>query len=336
VIYRWLGQFDKALKNSKEAYRLSTGNLQNLAADYVDLNRLDDAEANYNEAEERNLPFEGRPKSRYLLAFLKGNTQQMSQLAASAKGTPSEEAMLGAQADTEAWYGRMRNARQLTQQAIEAAQTAGAQEQAAGHQAWEALFECDLGNSARSRANAEAALKLAPNRDVREMAALVLATTGDTAAAEKLASALDKEFPLDTLVQKNWLPVIRAGIALHRNDPAHAVELLQVTSPVELGRSAEVGSASLRPVYLRGEAYLMLHDGNRAAAEFQKFIDHRGLVRNSPWGPLARLGLARAYAMQGDTVKARAAYQDVLAIWKDADPDIPILKQATAEYAQLH
>jgi eukaryotic-like serine/threonine-protein kinase len=335
VIYRWLGNFDKALEESREAYRLTKDNLQNLAADYVNLNRLDEAEAIYREAEDRNLPFEGRTKSRYLLAFLKGDTALMSRLAASAKGNPSENAMLGAQADTEAWYGRLRRTRQLTRQAIDSSLSADATEMAAGQQAWEALFECDLGNRERSRADAGAALKLAPNRDVQEMAALVLATTGDTAAAERIAAELNKAFPLDTLVQRNWLPVIRGAIALQHNDPTRAVELLQITSPYELARSAEVGSPSMRPVYLRGKAYLMLHDGNRAATEFQKFIDHRGLVRNSPWGPLARLGLARAYAMKGDTVKARAAYADFLTIWKGADSDIPLLQQARAEYAKL-
>jgi eukaryotic-like serine/threonine-protein kinase len=335
TIDRWLGNFDKALEESRGAYRLTKDDLQNLAADYINLNRFDEAEAAYKEAEDRKSPFEGRAKSRYLLAFLKGDSALMSQLAASARGQRGEDAMLGAQADTEAWHGRMRSARQLTRQAIDSAVNAGALEVAAGQQAWEALFEADLGNREQSRAGAGAALKLAPNRDVQEMAALAMARTGDTAAAEKLAATLDKAFPLDTLVQKNWLPVIRAAIALRRNDPAGAVELLQATSPIELARSAEVGSPSLRPVYLRGEAYLMLHDGNRAAAEFQKFIDHRGLVRNSPWGPLARLGLARAYALQGDTVKARAAYQQFLTTWKDADPDIPILIQAKAEYAKL-
>jgi eukaryotic-like serine/threonine-protein kinase len=335
TIYRWLGNFDKALEESKEAYRLTTGNLQNLAADYVNLNRLDEAEAVYKEAEDRKLPFEGRAKSRYLLAFLKGDTALMSQFAASARGQRGEDAMLGAQADTEAWHGRLRSARQLTRQAIDSALSADAPETAAGQQAWEALFEADLGNREQGRAGAAAALKLAPNRDVQEMAALAMARTGDTVAAENLAAGLDKAFPLDTLVQKNWLPVIRAAIALHRNDPTGAVKLLQAASPIELARSAEVGSPSLRPVYLRGEAYLMLHDGNRAASEFQKFIDHRGLVRNSPWGSLARLGLARAYALQGDTVKAQAAYEQFLTTWKGADPDIPILIQAKAEYAKL-
>ena len=144
----------------------------------------------------------------------------------------------------------------------------------------------------------------------------------------------ERTLPLDTLVQRYWLPTIRAAVALQRKDPNRAIELLKVASTVELGEITQF-TISLCPVYLRGEAYLMLHDGNRAAAEFQKFIDHRGVVMNFPCGALARLGLARAYAMQGDTAKARSAYQDFLTLWKDADPDIPILMQAKAEYAKL-
>jgi len=180
-----------------------------------------------------------------------------------------------------------------------------------------------------------AAVKLAPNRDVRAMAALALARAGDTAGAEKLAAELDKTFPLDTLVQRYWLPTIRAGRALERKDPNRAIELLKVASTIELSSVTPDLSIFLCPVHLRGEDYLMLHDGKRAAAEFQKFIDHRGVVMNFPWGALARVGLARAYALQGDVAKARAAYQDFLALWKDADPDVPIPKKAKAEYAKL-
>jgi hypothetical protein len=149
-----------------------------------------------------------------------------------------------------------------------------------------------------------------------------------------LAAELDKAFPLDTLVQRYWLPTIWARVALERKDASRAIELLKVASTIELRPPANF-TIFLCPVYLRGEAYLMVRDGNAAAAEFQKFIDHRGIVVNFPWGALARLGLARAYAMQGDTTKARAAYQDFFTLWKDADPDIPILKQAKAEYAKL-
>jgi predicted Zn-dependent protease len=177
-------------------------------------------------------------------------------------------------------------------------------------------------------------VKLAPNRDVRAIAALALARAGDTVGAEKLAAELNKTFPLDTLVQRYWLPSIHAAVALQHQDPNRAIELLKVASTIELGLPVNL-TVILCPVYLRGEAYLMLRDGSRAAAEFQKFIDHRGLVSNFPWGALVRLGLARAYAMQGDTAKARVAYQDFLELWKDADPEIPILKQAKAEYAKL-
>jgi predicted Zn-dependent protease len=139
---------------------------------------------------------------------------------------------------------------------------------------------------------------------------------------------------LDTVVQRYWLPTIRAAVALERKDPNRAIELMKLANTVELGQPTQV-TIFLCPVYLRGEAYLKLHDGNAAAAEFQKFIDHRGLVVNFPWGALARLGLARAYAIQGDTVKVRAAYQDFLTLWKDADPDVPILIAAKSEYAKL-
>jgi hypothetical protein len=190
------------------------------------------------------------------------------------------------------------------------------------------------------------------------MAALALARAGDTAGGEKLAAELDKAFPLDTLVQRYWLPTIRAGVALERKDPNRAIELLKAASTIELSEPTNF-TIFLCPVYLRGEAYLMLHDGNAAAVEFQKFIDQRGLVMNFPWGALARLGLGRAYALepgvggglvpvppgrehpqgvplqQDALAKARAAYQDFLTLWKDADPDIPILKEAKAEYANL-
>jgi predicted Zn-dependent protease len=177
---------------------------------------------------------------------------------------------------------------------------------------------------------------LAPEPEVRILAALALARAGDTAAAERLANDLDKAFPLDTMMQRYWLPAIRAAVALDRNDPHRAIELLKAASTTELGSPTVNLVIALCPIYLRGEAYLMLHDGKAAATEFQKFIDHRGLVVNFPWGALARLGLARAYAMQGDTAKARAAYQDFLTLWKDADPEVPILSQAKAEYAKLN
>jgi eukaryotic-like serine/threonine-protein kinase len=224
----------------------------------------------------------------------------------------------------------------LTQGAVTSAQNNDAQETAAAYQAVAALREVESGNPGQARANVALGMRLAPKGYVRDLAALALARAGDTAGAENLAAELDKTSPLDTLVQQYWLPSIRAALALQRNDPKRAIELLKVASATELSadRLSNIG-VFLIPVYLRGEAYLRLHDGNAAAAEFQKFIDHRGLVTNFPWGALARLGLARAYATQGETAKARSAYQDFFALWKDADPDVPVLKQAKVEYAKL-
>ena len=327
-----LGNSEKALEEYREALRLEpsrVANYSSVGGAYTSLNRLDKAEAVYKQAEERKLESEFLLQRRYQLAFLKGDATQMAQLFSAAMGKPgAEDLFLATLADTEGWYGQLKKAHELTGRAMDSAEHNDAKERAASYHAAAALREVESGNREQARAEVKAALKLAPNSDVA-VAALVLARAGDTAGAEKLAAELDKIRPLDTLVQRYWLPTIRAAVALERKDPNRAIELLKVTSPIEPGDS------SLASAYLRGEAYLMLHDGNRAATEFQKFIDHRGVVANCPCGALARLGLARAYALQGDTAKARAAYQDFLNLWKDADPDIPILKEAEAEYAKL-
>jgi serine/threonine protein kinase/tetratricopeptide (TPR) repeat protein len=334
-----LGNWEKALEVWREALRLdpsNAGNYLNLGMAYMVLNRPDEAETVYKQAEERKLENELLLLSRYWLAFLKGNRTQMAELVLAATGKPgAEDLLLAAQGDTEGWYGKLKNAHELTRQAMDSAQRNDAKESAAAYQAAAALREVESGNREQARAEANAALKLAPNRDVRVMAALALARAGDTAVAEKLAGELNKTFPLDTLVQRYWLPTIRAGLALERKNPNRAIELLGVASTIELSGLTGNLAIFMSPAYMRGEAYLILQDGNRAAAEFQKFIDHRGLVVNFPWGALARLGLARAYALQGNTAKACAAYQDFLTLWKDADPDIPILKEARAEYAKL-
>lgn len=335
--YRRLGYDEKALEEAREAHRLSpsAGTYLNLAVNYVDVGRLSEAEAVYNEAVERNLVADSLTKSRYYLAFLKGDTAQMSQLAEQARRRPDEDEMLIAEAETEAWYGRWGSAREFVRQAMDSAQAADKPETIADYQAWEALYEADVGDPEQSRKDAMAALKMAPYRNVQEVVALALAKIGDTAAAEKLAAELDQAGPVDTLLQRKWLPSIRAAIALHRNDPAHAIELLQVTSNYERAFGVEVGCPKFPPIYIRGQAWLMLHDGAQAAAEFQKFVDYRTVVRSSPWAMLARLGLARAYATEGDTAKAKVAYQNFLTAWKDADPEIPVLKQAKTEFAKL-
>jgi eukaryotic-like serine/threonine-protein kinase len=238
--------------------------------------------------------------------------------------------LLAQHANTQAWRGRFKDARQLTRRAVKAAIQNDAAETAAVYQTEAAIAEVEAGNAREARADAGAALKLATNNDVLNLGPLALALAGDPATAEKLATDLDHRFPINTIVQRYRVPTIRAAIALERHDPKKAIELLQVTRPYELG-----DFGYLLPVYIRGKAYLELHQGKEAAAEFQKFVDQSGVVQNFPWGSLARLQSARAYELAGDRTRARAAYQDFLMLWKDADPDVPVLKQAKAEYARL-
>jgi tetratricopeptide (TPR) repeat protein len=328
----------RPLDEFREALRIEPNfqwNYSNLAGTYMALDRLREAEAVFKEAQERKLETESMLSGRYDLAFLKGDASQMAQLVSAATGKlGAEDLLLAKQADTQGWHGKLKDAHELTRRAMNSALSNDAQEVAATYQAAAALRDVESGNREQARVEANTALKLGPNRWVRAMAALALARAGDTARAEKLASELDEAFPGDTQIHKYWIPTIGAAVALQRKDPNEAVELLKVASTIELAQVTQF-TIALCPVYLRGEAYLMLHDGSWAAGEFRKFIDHRGVVMNFPWGALARLGLARAYAMQGDTTKAKAAYQDFLTLWKDADPDIPVLKEAKAEYAKL-
>jgi DNA-binding winged helix-turn-helix (wHTH) protein/predicted Zn-dependent protease len=336
--YCSLGELEKCLEQAQEAVRLEPNNgktYQLLGNAYMNLNRLSEAEDALNQAEGRKLATKDLLLFRYLLAFLKGDAVQMSLLFSAAMGTPgTEDVMLADKADTEGWYGKLKNANELTRRAMDSAAHNDANETAATYQVAAALREAESGIRKQAHAEATAALRLAPNHDVQAMAALAFARAGDKAGAERLAADVAKRFPIDTLIQRYWLPTIRAAVALERNDPNRGIKLLKAANGVELSQPTYI-NVYLCPVYLRGEAYLMLHDGNAAAAEFQKFFDHRGLVVNFPWGALAHLGLARAYAMQGDTGKAKAAYQDFLTLWKDADPDIPIFIAAKAEYAKL-
>jgi predicted Zn-dependent protease len=210
-------------------------------------------------------------------------------------------------------------------------------ERDAGHEADGALREALFGNEGEARQLAASALALSTGRDVQYGAALALAFSGDAARAETLAADLNKRFPEDTIVQSIFLPVIQAQVAVTRGEPLKAIDLVRAAAAYELGSPGNIAAftPSLYPAYVRGEAYRAAHQGVEAAAEFQKIIDHRGIVMNEPIGGLSHLGLARAYVLQGDSVKARAAYQDFLTLWKDADPDVPILKQAKAEYVTL-
>jgi serine/threonine protein kinase/tetratricopeptide (TPR) repeat protein len=328
--YTHLGNYEKALKEAHEALRLDPddqdnyGTVANLS---MCLDRLDEAEAAFKQAEERHLESEGLLEGRYTLDFLRGDAEGMARVAASAADKPFLAFAL--QGSTEAYYGRLRKARELSRRAVESAKQNGAVERAAGLQAALGFKEVYLGDMQHARADVDTALRMAANQDVQLVASLVLALAGDTEHAEKLAAEVNKSFPLDTEVQRFYLPTTRAVVALSRKNPAKAVELLRLMS------SHDLGAPGLVPIYERGRAYLMLHDGSAAVTEFQKVIDHPGIVQAYPVGALAHLGVARAYALQGDTTKSRAAYQDFLTLWKNADPDIPILQQAKAEYAKL-
>jgi predicted Zn-dependent protease len=257
----------------------------------------------------------------------------MERQVAWAAGKPGiEDYSLFLEAGTNAFFGRLKTSRDFLHRSVESAERSDEKEAAAMHEAYGALWEAMFGNAREARQRAESALALSTGRDVQYLAALALAFAGDMVGAKTLADDLNRQFPEDTFVQFNYLPSINAKLALSRKDVAKALEILQHAAPYELGY-APVGS--FFPIYVRGEAYLAAHRGAQAAAEFQKILDHLVILGPDPSGSLTRLQLARAYAIQGDTAKAKAAYQDLLTLWKDADPDIPSYKQAKAEYAKL-
>jgi serine/threonine protein kinase/tetratricopeptide (TPR) repeat protein len=336
-----LGQYEKAAAETREAVRLEPNSVvgyANLGDIYLALNRFDEAKTTTEEALGRKLEAIPLHLNLYALAFFQSNQAAMKQQADWAIGKPSaEDQVLSLESDTEAWSGRLGKARELSRQAIERARRSDEKEPAALWQANAAIREALFGNMDAARQNAAAAAALAPgSHDAEAQAALAYALAGDTAHAQSLADDLGKRFPQDTVVQSVWLPTIRAQIETGRKNPGRSIQLLQMAAPYELGMlSGSAINSCLYPVYVRGEAYLSAQQGPAAAAEFQKILDHRGLLLNCSTGVLAHLGLARAYVLQGDTVKARPAYQDFLAQWKDADSDIPILLQAKAEYAKL-
>jgi tetratricopeptide (TPR) repeat protein len=333
-----LGQYEKSVAELQEAQRLEPNDVvtyQDLGINYADLNRLDDAKATYEQALARKLDGGALRVAMYDLAFLRGDSAQMGQQLTWGTGKPgAEDPLLSAQSDTEAYYGRLMKARDYSRRAVDSAVRADSKETAALWQVNAALRDAEFGNEGAAKQDVSAALALAPGRDVKVLSALVLARVGDTARAKAMVEQLEKSDPLNTVLKLYWLPTLKAAIELNGGNASQALLFLEAAAPYELGQPPP-GIGPLCPVYIRGNVYLHQHNGSAAATEFQKFRDHPGIVVNSPLSALARLGVARAYAMSGDTAKAKAAYNDFLTLWKDADPDIPILKQAKAEYAQL-
>jgi eukaryotic-like serine/threonine-protein kinase len=338
-IYDSLGQYEKALTETQEGQRLEpdvTGYF-NLAQVYLQLNRPDDARKTIEQAQAGKFEGDLLHWAIYQLAFLKGDTAGMERQVAWAAGKPgSEDVLLSFQSDTEAYYGRLTKARDFSRRAVDAAVRADSKETAALWQVNAALREAEFGNAAAAKLDVAAALALAPGRDVKLLSALTLARTGETARAKAIVGELEKSYPSQTVLKVYWLPTVKAAIELSSNNAAQALVSLEAAAPYEVGSPPQFWQlGTLYPAYIRGQAHLMKHDGSAAAAEFQKFLDHRGIVLNFPLGALAHLGLGRAYALSADTAKSRTAYQDFLTLWKDADPDIPILKEAKAEYEKL-
>ncbi len=334
--YAVMGEFEKAAEESRAAMEVAptrvTGYADLISA-YLALNRVDEAKAIYDQAMQHKFDNEYLREMRYDIAFLQNDEAEMRRQVQSAADLPGTEApLMAAQADTDAYYGRLKQARQATQRAVAAAKRDGANESAALWLANGAYREALFGNTAEARQLANEALSVSPGRDVRIAAALTLAELGQAAQAQKIANQLNAELPLDTIIQSYWLPSIRAMLALHRGNAKQAIALLDAAVPYELG----IENVSVMvPVYVRGMIYLKAGQGEEAAAQFERMLGHRGLGQNAPIEALAQLQLARAQAMSGEKPAARHSYQDFLSLWKQADPDLSLLKLAHAENERL-
>ncbi len=332
-----LGEYERSMEEARLA-ALGPAYLNIVFANFY-LGRFGDAEKAMQDAIEHKYHFAEFLLLRYYLAFLESAPAALDAAAAQALHTPAaEDRMLNAQSLVAAYSGQLQTARTKSRIAVETARQAGQKESAATYLAGQAVWEALVGNAAEARRNASAALQLSNGRDAEYAAAFAFGVAGDLPRTEALAVDLEKRFPEDTSAQFNYLPALRALIAQQRHDPHGAVQQLEVASPHELAICALAFNyfyGAMYPTYLRGQAYLASGRGAEAATEFQKIIAQRGLVFADPIGSLARLQLARAYVMQVDKVKAKAAYDDFLTLWKNADPDIPIYQQAKAEYAKL-
>jgi eukaryotic-like serine/threonine-protein kinase len=358
-IYQSLGQYDKALEAFDVALHVATPDAliySNLVSTYINLNQPKEARITAEEAQANNLDSLSLRIYLYELAFLQDDLPHMVHQVAWAMGKPGQESsLLYFEAQTAAYAGLLTKAREFSRQALDASERARQIERTSGIEASAALTEALFGNAPEAQQRAAVAVGLSNGRDAEFIAALALAVAEDSPRAQGLADDLAKRFPEDTIVRFNYLPAIRAQLALNRNDPKKALEPLQVSMPYELGIASGSSNFStyLYPVYVRGKAYLAARKGAEAAVEFQKILDHRGIVINEPIGALAHLGLARAYALQAGfgapgstppisgsnqsemTGKASAAYKDFFKLWKDADPDIPILSAAKSEFSKL-
>ena len=340
IIYRSLGNFEKSLSEAQERRRLDPasgpGYTNEIAAD-LSLNRLEEAGAMSRQAEARKLESPSLRIYMYQIAFLQNDPAGMAEQAAWFANKPdAEDALFANEAETAAYSGRLVKARELSRRAVISAQNAEKRETAANYEAQVALREALFGNVEEARQRATAALALSSGKEVQFGATLALALTPTEARVPQLVDDMANRFPENTVVQFNYLPTLRGQLALEHKNTSEAIEALQKAASYESGLPGDGSfTPAMYPVYVRGEVHLAAHQGSQAVTEFLKILDHPGVVVNEPIGALAHLGLARAYAMQGDTTKAKAAYLEFLTLWKDADPDIPILIAAKSEHAKL-
>ncbi len=341
---RGTGRFERAIEMAQKTIAGHPDALMgygSLAYSYIFLDRFPEAESILQRASEHK--WKDNPNLlvfRYKLAVLKGDQDQMDRAVAMARGKRgAEHWMAHEQALALARSGRLQEARRASNRAIDLALQEEVREEAASYEAARAVWESISGNAVEARKSAIAALDLSNGREVEYAAGLALALSGDSSRSEALAGDLEKRFPEDTFVKFTYVPILRACAALERSKPADSVEQLQIARPYELAANglnfAHHYLGGLHSAYVRGEAFIAAHRYAEATAEFQKILDHRGIVGLDPIGALAHLQLGRAFALSGDKGKAKAAYEAFLALWKDADPDVPILKSAKAEYGRL-
>jgi eukaryotic-like serine/threonine-protein kinase len=345
TVYNALGRYGEAANQIEAACNFDPGfGIPHyiLINQYLFLNRFKDAARTAEEAEARYPKSPMLCVNLYKLAFLQNDSARRAGQLAWAGGKPGiEDVLLAYESDTLAYSGRLRRARQLSQAAIDSAQRAGKIETAARYKAEAGLRESLLGNSYEGVRDSQAALAMSSARDVQYAVVLSLALSGVAAVrtqCERLVRDLADRFSQDTVVQFSYLPALSAALGLSRSEAGKANEFLQPIRPIDIattGWHGEFLQLSLYPIYVRGQSYLAAHRGQEAAAEFQKILDHSGIVFNEPIGALAYVGLARAYALAGDKNRSRAQYDEFFALWKDADPDVPIFRQVKAEYTKV-
>ncbi|MGH9513050.1 MAG: protein kinase domain-containing protein [Terriglobales bacterium] len=336
LLYNQIGQHEKALENANEANRVDPKDryaYQNLGGSYIALGRYDEAKAIIDQAVAQKADAFPMHMQAYVLAFIRGDQTAMQRETEYFAGKPTEPFILMDEAQVAASEGKIETARGLFDQAFSSAQSHDMKEFTASVRAIEGMFEANLGTTAAARQRVAEAFAISQDKDTRISAVKALALAGDASGAQKLIDELSKEYPSDTLLNQVDIPEAKSILEMQRNQPAAAVATLESSVPYDMGGG--IVGAGLLPVYLRGEAFLLGHDGAKALEQYQKILDHPGLAPLSPLRPLAKLGSARAYVLTGDTGKAKAAYQDFFATWKDADPDIPVLVKAKAEYAKL-